>query len=423
MKKPVVLLTTGTRGDVQPYIALGLGLQAAGIPVVLASDPTFASLAAAYRLPFLPISGNPSTLLTQPGAQSALTYDGSWLRSLHATLAYLRSARPLYAQMLAEAAQACRTAAALVVGLPTLWGAHLAEALNIPCTYAFLQPFSRTAAFSSALLPFALPNWAPLNRASHTWVEQAIWQPWRGLIQAWRRDRLSLPPAPFWGIADRLYATETVVLNAFSALVVPPPPDWPVRHRPTGFWQLDPPDGWTPAPELAQFLAAGPPPVYIGFGSPGLRQQAATAGLILDALRQSGLRAVVNLPPGAFVTPPPADRVFLISETPHAWLFARCAALVHHGGAGTTAAGLRAGRPAVVIPMATDQFFWGGRVQALGVGPPPLPQRALTAERLAQGLLQAAQNSALQRRAAELGTAIRAEQGVAAAITLLTSRL
>ncbi len=423
MKKPVVLLTTGTRGDVQPYIALGLGLQAEGIPVVLASDPGFAPLAAAYHLPFLHVAGNPSTLLMQPGAQSALTYDGSWLRSMRATLAYLRAARPLYARMLDEAARACRDVAALVVGLPTLWGAHLAEALNIPCVYAFLQPFSRTAAFASALMPLDLPHWAPLNRASHTWVEQAVWQPWRGVIQAWRNDCLGLPPAPFWGIADRLYAQNASVLYAYSASVVPSPPDWPAHHRPTGFWFLDPPAGWAPPPDLAQFLAGGPPPVYLGFGSVGVRDQATAANLILEALRQSDLRAVVNLPPAAFTAPLPAGQVHLLSDTPHTWLFPRCAALVHHGGAGTTAAGLRAGVPALVTPLATDQFFWGSRVAALGAGPKPLPQRALTAGRLAQGLLQLTQDSALQRGANELGTKIRAEMGVPAAVAALRDLL
>jgi len=408
---------------VQPYIALGLGLQEAGIAVRLASDPRFAPLAAAYSLPFVPIASNPSTLLTRPGAQSALTFDGNWLRSGGATLEYLRAARPLYARMLDEAALACRDAAALVVGLPTLWGAHLAEALHVPCVYAFLQPISRSAAFASALLPFNLPHWAPLNRASHTWVEQAVWQPWRDIIQNWRRNRLGLPPAPFWGITDRLYARDASVLYAFSPQVVPPPPDWPAHHRPTGFWFLDPPAGWAPPPELAQFLAAGPPPVYIGFGSPGLRQQTAAAGMVVEALRQSGLRALVNLPSGAFAAAPPAAQVLLLSKIPHAWLFARCAALAHHGGAGTTAAGLRAGVPALVIPLATDQFFWGSRVQALGIGPKPLPQRALTTQRLAQGLLQAAQDSAMQRAAGELGAKIRAEDGLAAAIARVRSLL
>jgi UDP:flavonoid glycosyltransferase YjiC (YdhE family) len=174
---------------------------------------------------------------------------------------------------------------------------------------------------------------------------------------------------------------------------------------------------------LAQFLSAGPPPVYIGFGSPGLRQQATAAGMIVEALRQSGLRAVVNLPPGAFEAAPPAAQVLLLPEVPHAWLFARCAALAHHGGAGTSAAGLRAGVPALVIPLATDQFFWGSRVQALGVGPKPLPQRDLTPQRLAQGLLQAAQNGDLQRAAGELGAKIRAEDGLAAAIAQVRSLL
>jgi len=205
--------------------------------------------------------------------------------------------------------------------------------------------------------------------------------------------------------------------------VLPRPSDWDDLTQVAGYWFLDPATDWVPPVDVVDFLRAGAPPVYIGFGSPGLRQQTAAAGMVVEALRQSGLRALVNLPSGAFAAAPPAAQVLLLSKIPHAWLFARCAALAHHGGAGTTAAGLRAGVPALVIPLATDQFFWGSRVQALGVGPKPLPQRALTTQRLAQGLLQAAQDSAMQRAAGELGAKIRAEDGLAAAIARVRSLL
>ncbi len=423
MPAPIVLLTTGTRGDVQPFIALGLALQSAGVPASLASDPQFAGLAAAYGLPFLPVEGNPSALMIQSGRQ-ALTLEGSLAGSLRASLQYLRAARPCYAQMLENAWRACRGARALVVGLPSLWGAHIAEALAIPCIYGLQQPLTRTAAYPSVLLPPGLlPGWGPLNRLSHLLVEQAVWQPWRGVIDAWRRRSLGLPAAPWSGIAGRMYERDTLVLNAFSPRVVPPSPDAATNQHATGFWFLDPPPGWQPPADLLAFLEAGPPPVYIGFGSPGPREQQAAAQLIFAALRDSGLRAVAALPAEAFPAQSGDLPIFPLGDAPHAWLFPRCAALVHHGGSGTTAAGLRAGRPALVLPRATDQFFWGSRVQALGCGPAPLPQRSLSAPALAHRLQELVCGQGFAARARQSGEVLQLEGGVTEAARLILQKL
>ncbi len=423
VKHKVILLTTGTRGDVQPFIALGLALRALGVTAYLASDPAFAGLAEAYDLPFIEMEGNPSSLMTQGGRQ-ALTLEGSLAGSLRASLAYLRAARPCYRRMLDNGWLACQGATALVVGLPSLWGAHIAEALDIPCVYGFQQPFTRTAAFPSALLPPGLlPKGAVFNRLSHRLIEQAVWQPWRGLINGWRRERMGLKSAPWLGITDRMYAPDALVIQALSSRVVPAPSDSPPQHQTSGFWFLDPPPAWQPPAPLLQFLDAGAPPVYIGFGSPGPQQAAAAAQMILQTASLSGQRLVTGLarqlfPPGSL-----ADTIFCAEDVPHAWLFPRCAALVHHGGAGTTAAGLRAGRPTLVIPRATDQFFWGERVRALGCGPNPLAQRSLSAESLAERLAQMGEDSPYNHQAHQMGEHLRTETGAANAASLLLARL
>jgi sterol 3beta-glucosyltransferase len=316
--------------------------------------------------------------------------------------------------MLRSAWTACRDAGALVVSLPTLWGAYIAQALGIPCIYALMQPLSRTAAFQCSLLPFQLPNWPALNRLSYFLVEQAVWLPWRGLLNDWLRSELRLRPPAISGPLSRLYENGATVLYAVSPSVISRPMDWPVNHRLTGFWFLEPATDWRPPARLVDFLAAGPAPLYFGFGSGGLRDPQVAQEAILRALEGSPFRALIHLPsqPSGALDP---RRVYFTGDVPHTWLFPRCAGAVHHGGAGTTAAALRAGIPSLVVPQASDQFFWGRRVRSLGAGPEPIPQPALDELRLTGGLRRLADDPALGVNARRLSAAIQKEDGVRAA--------
>ncbi len=197
------------------------------------------------------------------------------------------------------------------------------------------------------------------------------------------------------------------------------------RHV-TGYWPLPPVSDWSPPADLAAFLDAGPPPVCIGFGSTPSEDPGALTATVLEAVRRAGVRAVLLSGWGGLVSAgrseegagPATDRddVIVVDEVPHEWLFPRMAAVVHHGGAGTTGAAFRAGVPAVVVPFVVDQPFWGSRVEALGVGPRPVPRRGLTAAALADALRIAVGDRAMAERAAGLGRRIRAEDGVAAAV-------
>jgi sterol 3beta-glucosyltransferase len=411
MKKPVVLLTTGTRGDLQPILALARALHEDGVPTRVATDSAFHPWVSQYDLPFTPVDGNPSMVLARPGYQSALTYDGNLLRSLAESQRYLQAARPVYNQMLHSAWEACQGAGALVVSLPTLWGAYIAKALGIPYLFALLQPLSRTAAFQCSLFPVSLPDWAPLNRISYFLVEQAIWLPWRRLLNQWLRSELHLPPAPFTGPASRLYEKGVFVLHAISPSIVPRPKDWPTNHRLTGFWTLDPAPAWQPPADLVDFLAAGPAPLYFGFGSGGLHRQQAAVEAILQALDHTSSRAVIQLPPELFPHSLDTRRVTFSDNIPHTWLFPYCAGAVHHGGAGTTAAALRAGIPSLIVPQASDQFFWARRVQSLGAGPVPIPQYALDGSKLTAGLRWLSDDLNLTENARRLAAAIQREGG------------
>jgi UDP:flavonoid glycosyltransferase YjiC (YdhE family) len=209
------------------------------------------------------------------------------------------------------------------------------------------------------------------------------------------------------------------MLYGFSPSVIPAPADWSADDHVTGYWFLDPPADWTPPPDLLNFLQAGSPPVYIGFGSMGNRKPAEVTDLVLQALAKTGQRAILLSGWGGLQKTDLPASVFMIDSIPHAWLFARVAAVVHHGGAGTTGAGLRAGMPSIVIPFTTEQAFWGRRVQDLGVGPAPIPRSRLTVERLAQAIQDAVTNRDMRQQAAQLGSKIRAEHGISNAVKII----
>jgi UDP:flavonoid glycosyltransferase YjiC (YdhE family) len=234
-----------------------------------------------------------------------------------------------------------------------------------------------------------------------------------------RKQILGLPPASFFGPKPAPSNQALPTLYGFSPSVIPAPADWSNDHHVTGFWFLDSAADWTPPQDLVTFLQAGSPPVYIGFGSMTTRKPEETTDLVIKALHQTNQRAILVSGWGGLQKTDLPDSVFMIDSIPHAWLFPRVAAVVHHGGAGTTAAGLRAGVPSIVIPFFADQPYWGGRVADLGVGPTPIPRKKLTVERLAQAIQIAVTDEAMRQRAVDLGLRIQAEDGVARAVEII----
>jgi sterol 3beta-glucosyltransferase len=416
------MLASGTRGDVQPCVALGRGLQETGVPVVIAASPRFKGLVEGSGAGFAPLEGNPSDLMGQGPGDMAASVRGGLMRGMAATARFLRAAQGEYARMLESAAAAADGARAIVIGLSTTWGVSIAEALGVPCIRCMVQPWGRTGAFPSPLLPLRGSFGRPLNAASYRLVEQAMWQPWRRVTNAWRRGTLGLPALPPAGPWKAQYADGFNCLYGFSPSVVPPPPDWPPAHRVTGYWFLSPDEKWSPPPALECFLAPGDDgnlPLSIGFGSMGLAPGA--LAVILQALQAANARAVIcaaGLPPGE---PPTGEsaRMFLSNEIPHDWLFPRVSAVVHHGGAGTTAEGFRTGVPAIIIPGASDQYFWARRVTLLGAGLRLVTRRPLGVDDLAAAFRRVLDDIPMRDRARRIGEQVRAENGVAAAVAAL----
>jgi UDP:flavonoid glycosyltransferase YjiC (YdhE family) len=291
----------------------------------------------------------------------------------------------------------------------------LGEVLKIPVIPAYLQHVHPTGHY-----PFALMRprdwWTGwFNRFTHSIAAQVFWFFTRPFVNRWRTRELGLDPYPLTSPFLDLLRQRPCCLYGFSHHVVPKPPEWGANVYLTGYWFLDAPQTWRPPDDLLDFLAAGPPPVYVGFGSMADREPAVLADIALDALRRADRRGVLLTGWGGLSSRDLPDTVFKLDHAPHDWLFPRMAAVVHHGGCGTTAAGLRAGVPTVVVPFFADQPFWGWRVARLGVGPAPIPRAELSAERLAAAIARATGEPGLRARAAALGERIRAEDGVACA--------
>ena len=407
------IIALGTQGDVQPYLALGRSLAGAGYHVRMVVPQGYPD-PGTPRLELRPVAGDARSVMDSPEFRILLE-EGNFLKIQRHTSAHARRVAPDWAR---TALDACRDMDVLLAGLGGLNLARtLAEALDVPVIEAHVVPLTSTSEFPGPLLPPGAPRLGgTFNRLTYALIRQVMWQGGRPGDGDVRREVLKLPPAPYFGPRTRHPAP---TLYGISPSVLPRPADWPAEVHLTGYWFLDPAEDWTPAPALSAFLEAGPRPVYIGFGSMGSSDPAATTDLVLEALSRSGQRAVLLQGWGGLTHSELPETVFLSGPAPHTWLLPQMAATVHHGGAGTTAAALRAGVPSTVVPYFGDQPYWGGRVQALGVGPAPLPRRTLSVDGLTQALDIMSGDQGMQERAERLGAAIRLECGLERATELI----
>ncbi|WP_028813136.1 glycosyltransferase [Streptomyces flavidovirens] len=399
----ILIITAGSRGDVAPFTGLGRRLLDVGHQVAVAAHPSFAALVGGCGLDYRPVPGDPQGLIR------------AWSRA--ASREEARAATRAYVDGLADGVtEAVAGGADLVLTAfgPAPLSRTVGEAFGVPVIGTYLTPAFATRQFP---LPGAQGT-DGLGPEGNLAAGQAVLKRAEGLFAgaATRlRARLGLP-------AGAPSAPEDIqpVFHGFSPLVVPRPEDWPSRVEVAGYWWPARPYRWEPPAELVDFLQAGPPPVFIGFGSMAPGQGERLSELVAAAVERAGVRAVVQAG-WAELSGCGAD-VLAIGDVPHDWLFPRTAAVVHHAGAGTTAAGLRAGVPALPVPVMADQPFWASRLYRLGVAPRPLPFQDLTAETLGAAITACLSEPAHRHRAAELAHHIAAEDGAATVLDHIGSR-
>lgn len=413
----ITMIAGGSRGDVQPYVALGNGLKQAGHTVRVLANQDYRDLITEHDLEFFDMGGS-AKAMAQEQVQEILE-QGNIIKILSVTG---QGAQQLALQSAANGLVACEGSDLIIAGFAGLsTGLALAEKLGIPFLQAHLMPFTPTREFSSVLTPqipqTRLTAWA--NGLSHRLAQQMMWQMLRSADNKARAQVLQMKPAPFLGPFGSLQREAGPVVYGYSPHVIPPPADWKEHIHVTGYWFLEPSAGWEPPRDLMDFLQADPPPVYVGFGSMLSRKPEETADLVLQALELSGQRGVLSSGWGGLKKEDLPETVFMIGSISHFWLFPRMSAVVHHGGAGTTGAGLRAGVPSIVTPFFGDQPFWGRRVYELGVGPKPIPRRRLTVTNLAEAIQHAVSDAEMRQKASLLGERIRAEDGIARAVEII----
>jgi UDP:flavonoid glycosyltransferase YjiC (YdhE family) len=403
----ITILALGSRGDVQPYAVLGSGLKSAGHQVRFITFESFASLIAEQGLDFHPISGDAQALVASGGANMP-----GLVRSF--TGLAKGYARSLSDPDLGETDL-------IINQLPGgLYGFDLAEKYNVPMILASVIPLVRTNTMPLMGFPnLPLPGY---NKTTYFVGEQVVWHMFRSVINEWRTTTLKLPPLPFKGYFDQLGTQKIPIINGFSGHVVPRPSDWNGHIHITGFW-LPSERSWSPPKKLQEFLDAGKPPVFIGFGSMPVKNPRRTTEIILEALQRSGQRGILHSGWGGLGNISLPGNVFKIEYAPYDWLFPRMSMIFHHGGSGTTSYALRSGVPSCVIPFVFDQFFWGHRAFELGVGPKPIPRSKLTVERLTCAIKSGIDDSEFREKAAAIGNKISNENGIQNAISIIENRV
>lgn len=413
----ITINTFGTRGDVQPYIALGLGLKLSGHSVRVVTHSIFESFVREWGLDFSPLKVDPRQVLIN---QALSEFGNNTIRVNRWMEKNFKSA--LHDIFIATLDANWDTELMLNSGL-SFAGWHVAEKLNIPAIASYLWPVTPSRylpAASGKILPDWLPFRGTINYLSTKLSNQMFFMMLLSSVNKCREELLNLKPMKaweYWSLDSP--QSSTSLIYGFSQIVIPKPADWCDNQQVAGYWFLDRKAEYQPDQSLVDFLANGPPPIYVGFGSMVDHKQQEFIQIVINALKDVNQRGVLLSGWSELGSEHLPSAIHLVKAVPHDWLFPRMAAVVHHGGAGTTAAGLRAGVPTVVVPSFGDQFFWGWRVQEIGAGSKPIPRRKLTAAGLASAIRQVISDDSIKRDVSRISQQIQAENGVENAVRLI----
>ncbi|GAQ77601.1 UDP-Glycosyltransferase superfamily protein [Klebsormidium nitens] len=414
----ICIMITGTRGDVQPFVAIGQKLKEYGHRVRLATHSNFRDFVVKDGgLEFYPLGGDPKILAAymvknkgiMPANPTDIPVQRAQLKAI---------IKSTYAACIKPDPEGGKpfTADAIIAN-PVAYGhIHVAEKMKIPLHLFFTMPWSPTTAFPH---PLTRPSTFSLesNYMTYTIIDYLMWLGTKGIINAFRRKQLGLKPVGLMDPGSSLIHQNKVPFGyIWSPSLVPKPKDWGPHIDVVGFCFLDLAKNYKPEQELVDFLKAGPPPVYIGFGSLAVPHPEKTVQIFLDALKKTNSRGLISkgwgeLGEGLDIP----DTCMLLGNVPHDWLFTQCQAVIHHGGAGTTAAGLKAECPTTVIPFFGDQPFWGERCHAQGVGPKPIPIGRVSVDNIVEAI-DFMKNPEVKENARKMAAKMQQENGVEGAV-------
>lgn len=413
----ITVNTFGSRGDVQPYIALALGLRQAGHAVRIVTHEIFQRFVEGYGFDFYPLQLDPRQVLINQSVSELGNNSRRIIRWMKENF------KPVLRDIFEVTLAANHGTELMLNSSLSFAGWHVAEKLSIPALATLLWPMTPSRHLLGATGKIPRP-WLPFRKVTNYYstklFNQLFYNMMLPLVNECRKEVLDLRPKKareYW-LLDSPRSSASIIYG-YSPTVVPKPPDWNDKQQVSGYWFLDSGEDYEPEADLLAFLANGPPPVSIGFGSMVDHERDVVSHIVIDALRESGQRGILLGGWGEIGSGRLPDYVFRVDSIPHSWLFPRVAAAIHHGGAGTTAAAMRAGVPSVVVPWFGDQYFWGWRVQELSVGSKLIPRKKLTVARLTAAIQQVVSDEAIKLKSAQLGRQIYAEDGVGTAVRLI----
>ncbi|KAE7997956.1 hypothetical protein FH972_002542 [Carpinus fangiana] len=416
----IVILIVGTRGDVQPFIAIGKRLQDYGHRVRLATHSNFKEFVLTAGLEFYPLGGDPKVLAGYMVKNKGFLPSGP---------SDIPTQRNQMKEIIYSLLPACKDpdidsgipfkADAIIANPPAYGHTHVAEALKVPIHIFFTMPWTPTSEFPH---PLSRVKQQAGYRLSYQIVDSLIWLGIRDMINDVRKKKLKLRPVTYLS-GSQGSDTDIPYGYIWSPHLVPKPKDWGPKVDVVGFCFLDLASNYEPPESLVKWLEDGEKPIYIGFGSLPVQEPEKMTQIIVDALEMTRQRGIINKGWGGLGNlTKPNKSIYLLDNCPHDWLFLQCKAVVHHGGAGTTAAGLKAACPTTIVPFFGDQPFWGERVQARGVGPAPIPVEEFSLNKLVDAIKFMLEPK-VKERAVELAKAMENEDGVAGAVKAFLKHL
>jgi len=417
----ITIIAFGSRGDVQPAVALGKALKAEGHRIRILAGLNFKSWIERHGLEPIASQIDIQDLMESELGREWAEKGSNLFKQMHVVKKLNERTGWL---AMSEAWTACSDAEVIISSFTSdIYALSFAEKLGVPLISTPLQPALYPTRSGAATMNAPLPHRESIFNFyfGRLFLEPFQWRLSAKMVNRFRQEVLSLGPQTR---SDYLAAKRRLVtVQGYSCHVVPHAKDWPSTVQTTGFWFLEEQNDWTPPRELTEFLDSGERPICIGFGSMTGRNPQRLMQTVSEAVRKTRKRAVLLSGWAGITDSKRDDNIFPLEAAPHEWLYPRVAAAVHHGGAGTTAASLRAGVPTVVVPHLGDQPFWGKRVHSLGAGPKPISRKQLTSTALALAIKEATTNQIMKRRAEELGSKIRAEDGLGRAVEIIEGYL
>lgn len=419
----ILMLTAGSRGDIQPFIALGLGLKDEGHHVTICTHQKFESFISSYGLDYAYMDDGLLELANSAAARKAIAESSGILGWFKAVRMLSQKAADIQRQMMDEAWQAAQDIDFIIFHPKVIGALDIAEKLQIPCATVLTAPFM----IATGELPhFMFPSvslGSLYNRFTYALANMLGKCQYMSTLNDWRQRKLDLAQCSYFSDRLKQYDEKPIpVLHCFSQELMKRPSDWSHNAEITGFWFLKRRDQWQPPKDLVQFLDAGSKPIYIGFGSMVPENVHEFTQIVVAAIKESGKRAIIAGGWGALQDIVASEHIFYIDKVPHDWLFEHVSGVVHHGGAGTTAAALKAGVPQFICPFIADQFFWGQQIFAKGLGPEPIAQKKLNVENFVHALSML-DDVTMHDRAQVARDNVLAEGGVQKAIELLTDHM